>query len=675
MSSKFGNFFLPLLLFLLSLAVYLHNLSRSVYGGDTGDLISAAVTMGVPHPPGYPLYTLLGFILTRIDFLTPAFMVGLISSLSSALSVAIFYLIALTLTKNKLASLVSSLILAFNFLFWFYAEIAEVFSLNVLFLLSLILVAILFSQKKKRVYLFVLSFLAGLSLTNHHTIIFIFPTILIIIFSQLIKFIKKPKEIIISIFLFLLGFSVYLYIPFANLFNPAVNWVPVHDINSFLRLILRSDYGTFNAGPFLAGDLTQRIAVVSIYFKNLVSQLTIPSIVLIVLGLLFNFKKNKKLFLSLLIGFLLSGPLFIGYADFPLLNAFFISVYERFTVMSSVILLLFLPFGLLWVGKLPQKLFNKKTYEKLFIGIFLIIPISLFYYNFPKTDLSKITIGDDFAYDYLSFLPQNTFLLTGGDTPLLNTWYVHYGLGFRKDVRVVNINQLINDSFYLDQREEYLKKNPKDEKDPNLRLKIFEHISKKRPVYSFDPIVPNGKFDNIVWVPYGLVVRLYNPSQQLPSKEEYLKETFYIWDNLRYFQNLKKQKNSLALANAGISDIPSQYANSLLLTGNFLLTQYKDKETALSLFDAALKTSPNYYRNYQILGVFYLSENQCEKARDNLEKAIKIFPFDQQLYYFLYSTHKGCIIDDKAAGKVVKDYNALFKKDFYKDLENLLLKK
>src|ERR1035437_3119488 len=115
------KYFMPLLLFLVVFLVYIHNLSRSVYGGDVGDLVTAASVFGVPHPPGYPLFTFFGFLLTRIHFLTPAFMVGLISVFSSTLAVVIYYILAIKLTKNKFIALVSVLVLAFNYFFWFYS--------------------------------------------------------------------------------------------------------------------------------------------------------------------------------------------------------------------------------------------------------------------------------------------------------------------------------------------------------------------------------------------------------------------------------------------------------------------------------------------------------------------------------------------------------------------------
>ena len=49
----------PLLASLLLAALYGATLAPSVAGGDSGELTAAALTGGVPHPPGYPLFALL----------------------------------------------------------------------------------------------------------------------------------------------------------------------------------------------------------------------------------------------------------------------------------------------------------------------------------------------------------------------------------------------------------------------------------------------------------------------------------------------------------------------------------------------------------------------------------------------------------------------------------------
>jgi hypothetical protein len=399
-------------------------------------------------------------------------------------------------------------------------------------------------------------------------------------------------------------------------------------------------------------------------------QLTIPVVILIALGIYSSFLKNRIISISLLLAFLISGPFFIFYAGFPLSNSFLIGVNERFFLMSTVVALLFVPYGILFFAETFNKLFKKKSFERLFIGIFILIPLSLFFYNFPKTNLSNLTIGDDLAYDYLSPLPKNSVLIIGGDTPLLNTWYVHYALSFRKDVTVVNLNALRLDPLYEKERSLYLKNNPKDSKNKNLRLKVLENLAKKRPVFASDIIKPEGEFEPVKWVPYGLTHKLYLPGESIPKSAEFSKKTGETWDGFRYFKNLSSQGSELSLGSFTISDIPSYYASALLLTGNFVLSEYKNNELALFFFKSVINTDGNYYKGYETLGIYYLGVKDCIKSKESLEKARRLYPVERTIYYFLYFSQK-CLKDQQGQNDTVKKFNNIFGTDFFKTFKDV----
>src|SRR5664280_1156469 len=77
----------------LSFFVFLLFQAQGIIGGDSGDLVTAVTTFGVPHPPGYPLYTFLGWILSHIPVFTPSWRVGLLSSVPHAIVIALVFLI------------------------------------------------------------------------------------------------------------------------------------------------------------------------------------------------------------------------------------------------------------------------------------------------------------------------------------------------------------------------------------------------------------------------------------------------------------------------------------------------------------------------------------------------------------------------------------------------------
>src|ERR1700736_1227970 len=119
--------------------LYFLTAARDIVVGDNPELIAAAATLGVPHPPGYPLFTMLGHICSLVPAGPIPFRVNLLSGLCDALTVGTVYLTACRLTRSHLAATVAALLLAVNPTFWAWSLAAEVFPLNNLLAALLIL--------------------------------------------------------------------------------------------------------------------------------------------------------------------------------------------------------------------------------------------------------------------------------------------------------------------------------------------------------------------------------------------------------------------------------------------------------------------------------------------------------------------------------------------------------
>src|SRR3989344_4086918 len=144
------DFFIPFLLFFCVFFVYLHNLSPSIYGYDSGDFATAIIAKGIPHPSGYPLYTMLGILFNMLPIgQAIAWKIGLVSVFSSAFAVLFSYFIILELLKNRTAAVFGALSIAFFYPFWLYAEVVEVLALNSFFVVLLIFLAVKFHKTKK----------------------------------------------------------------------------------------------------------------------------------------------------------------------------------------------------------------------------------------------------------------------------------------------------------------------------------------------------------------------------------------------------------------------------------------------------------------------------------------------------------------------------------------------
>ena len=232
-----------------TLIVYIFTLSRSVYFGDSGELIAVAKTLGIAHPPGYPLYTMLAHLFTYLPFGNLAFRVNLFSAVTSALTVVVVYLICVKLTKNRIASISTSLFLAFSYLFWLYSLVADSYALNSLFIALLILISLyLFENPQSKKLIFLLSFVLGLSLTHHPTILFLAPAFVLLLVYISPKQILKLNILLPAILLFVLGLLPYLYLPIRAAQNPPLTWGDPDTVGRFLHHVLRKDYGTFAVG-------------------------------------------------------------------------------------------------------------------------------------------------------------------------------------------------------------------------------------------------------------------------------------------------------------------------------------------------------------------------------------------------------------------------------------------
>ncbi len=113
-----------------SLAFHTWLAARTVTGDDSGELITAAATGGVAHPPGYPLCTMLGRLFSLLPVGEVAFRVTLVSCVFAALTSVTLAAIALVLSGSRTVAAATGLGFALLREPWCQAEIAEVYTLG-----------------------------------------------------------------------------------------------------------------------------------------------------------------------------------------------------------------------------------------------------------------------------------------------------------------------------------------------------------------------------------------------------------------------------------------------------------------------------------------------------------------------------------------------------------------
>jgi uncharacterized membrane protein len=191
------------LLVLIVFGIYAATCSQYLTGfADSGELITVSYHLGVAHPPGYPIFTLLTHIFTHLPIGgTVAFKAKLMSALFQSLAVGFSFLITVEilsyLTKKKRAfeiftGLTAAFSLAFSFLYWTYGTIVETFALNNFLVSIVIYLALLmffygFSLKK---WLW-MCFVGALALGNHQTSILLVPGLFLLLLPVFIQI--KPR--------------------------------------------------------------------------------------------------------------------------------------------------------------------------------------------------------------------------------------------------------------------------------------------------------------------------------------------------------------------------------------------------------------------------------------------------------------------------------------------------
>jgi 4-amino-4-deoxy-L-arabinose transferase-like glycosyltransferase len=233
-------------IFIVFSLLYIATTSHGIVEGDTGDFLSSAAVGGVPHQPGYPLYSFLTRIIFLLPFPNSAFAINAFSALFGALALTVVYKITYELTHNKLASLFATFALGTYESFWWYSLVAEIYALQI-FLQALIIFFLIKDYKTKHIKYFYLAALCfGLGVSNHMTIIFTFPFFIY-------GFLTHKKELLKTFFfsgcMAFLGLLPYLYTLYAASHFPLVNWGRVTDAASFSHFFFRSDTGTFQLGP------------------------------------------------------------------------------------------------------------------------------------------------------------------------------------------------------------------------------------------------------------------------------------------------------------------------------------------------------------------------------------------------------------------------------------------
>lgn len=223
------------LLFLISLIVYGMTVAPTTSYWDCGEFITSSYILGVPHPPGSPIYVLIGRLFTMLPFPEDiGLRVNLISVIVSALTVMFTYLVIVRLLREwrgipetveqkvviYTSGVIGALAFAFSDSFWFNAVEAEVYAFSMFFTAIVVWLILVWVEKADQHepaadrILLLIAYLIGLATGVHLLNIMALPTVFLIIYFK--KFDFNLTTFGLFMVVSLLGF-MSIYNPFFDL--------------------------------------------------------------------------------------------------------------------------------------------------------------------------------------------------------------------------------------------------------------------------------------------------------------------------------------------------------------------------------------------------------------------------------------------------------------------------
>lgn len=448
---------------LVSFIVYARTLAPSITwrnaGADSGDLVAAAFTGGVPHPPGYPLYLLIASLFARLPVSEPALGVGLFSALSASLAVMMVFYAARAFNVTDASAAIAALVFAFSPLLWSQATIAEVSALNTFFVAALF--AIMFSNTRHKIEL--AAFVFGLALTHHLTIVLLAPTIALMLRDAE----WTRTRIVRASALCLAPLSLYAILPMRAVNQPPINWGNAATLEGFVWLVSAAAYRpyVFNLAPTM---LSERLAFA---VRLLFEQFNVWGVALGLWGIV-QMSSGRQQSIALIIGLALTSAYALIYAS-----------------RDSYIYLLpaFLIFAL-WIAYGISDLLKRLPVRAIVLAALVLLPGFNLLTNFPAMDLSQDREAFHYAQTALTTVPTNTVLLADGDEHLFALWYYRYVIAPESRSTIVSVELLQFDWYYEQMRAQMPGLPSAARTTDRLHAIITQATAQQRAVYATAPL-------------------------------------------------------------------------------------------------------------------------------------------------------------------------------------------
>jgi len=435
------------ILWLIVFSQYYTTLSPSVGFIDSGELATVAITLGIAHPTGYPLFTMLGRLFSILPIAGEEIVrLNLLSAVLTSLALVVFYYVITELldrgkmedrTSILISSFTASLFLGFSKTFWFQGVAVEVYSLHLLLICLILLLFVKAVKTNEARWWLLFAFSVGASFTNHLTTVLLAPALLYWFFAEQGVNKNAFKNIAKLSIPFMAGLSIYLYLPIRSAQQPLLNW---GDPQTFEKFWWHFTGKQFRVFMFSSTDAAKK--QLNYFFENLPNEFFFVVLAFAVVGcfiLLFTDKKK----------FVFTGLLFVSCIAYSI--NYDIHDIDSYFLLAFIAIAIFSAFGI-------QKIYLRfeKPITKSMVMILLIIIVSVqCIESRKKVNQSENYLVEDYTKNILLNLPQNSIVLSyQWDYFVASSYYYQYVKNIRKDVVVLD-KELFRRSWYIPQLENH----------------------------------------------------------------------------------------------------------------------------------------------------------------------------------------------------------------------------
>lgn len=323
----------------LCLVLYLRTISPGVLGGDAGEFQFVPYILGLMHPTGYPLATLLGKAwISIIPFGSVAYRMNLFSAVSAAASVGLLYGSIRLISGSRLGAFFGSLLLGVSGVFWTEATGAEKYAFSALLLTLVLFTLARWTKRRDWNSLALCALCFGISLTHHRSMLVFLPWLVGYWLWLAPSSMRRPRYALLTALLVGAPLLLYLWIPYAATKGLPPRSSQSTSLPALVAYFLDSQYmEAVRPGESYWGQL-------AIYLKTLWEQFTPYGIALALAGVVHQIRSRKPILAFLALGFLSQAALTAGYG----VNAQ-VTRYWVFFIPSYILFAIWMGEGITWV--------------------------------------------------------------------------------------------------------------------------------------------------------------------------------------------------------------------------------------------------------------------------------------------------------------------------------------